>query len=75
MEAMPTLGSPTNCQIDSKAIVYIQYECKVPLDRLSFKQMAGNLSGCITVFSALYLLSILWYLKRSLKVRKVEHDL
>lgn len=37
--------------------------------------MTANLSGCIAVFSALNLLGILWFMKRMLNIRKLEHDL
>lgn len=76
-EAMPTekVAQQTGCKINTKASVYIQYECKVSDERLSLKRMAGTLSGCASTFCSLFFMAVLWYMQKMIEISKKEWDL
>jgi hypothetical protein len=64
-----------NCDIREIDTLFIQYNCKVGDEELLEKREQALMAGCVEVFAALTLLSVVAYRQGSINIEKKEFDL
>jgi len=64
-----------DCNVKEQDSLFIQYSCKVTEEELKEKRQQALLAGCVEVFAALTLLSVVAYRQGSIAIEKKEFDL